>query len=54
MITKRLKKSGELLGIRVLDHIILGEGESYYSIQENGAYIGDLKSTTRKLNILVR
>lgn len=33
-ITKRLIKCGELLGINVLDHIIVGEGV-YYSFKEN-------------------
>jgi len=34
-ITERLVKAGELLGIPVLDHIIVGN-EGYYSYQENG------------------
>lgn len=33
-VTKRLKDSGSILGIEVLDHIIIGNG--YYSYQENG------------------
>lgn len=33
-ITKRIKEAGELLGIRVLDHIIIGE--SYISFAEQG------------------
>lgn len=33
-ITRRLKEAGELLGIRVLDHIIIGEG--YVSMTERG------------------
>jgi DNA repair protein RadC len=33
-ITKRLKESGELLGIRVLDHLIVGE-TGYYSFANN-------------------
>lgn len=33
-ITRRLKEAGELLGIKVLDHIILGE--TYYSFAERG------------------
>jgi DNA repair protein RadC len=33
-ITKRIKEAGELLGIRVLDHIIIGE--SYLSFAEQG------------------
>lgn len=34
-ITKRIKQSGELLGIEVLDHVIIGKG-TYYSFAENG------------------
>lgn len=34
-ITRRLKEGGELLGIRVLDHIIIGDG-SYLSFVEQG------------------
>lgn len=33
-ITKTLKESGELLGIPVLDHIIIGDGK-YFSFKEN-------------------
>lgn len=32
-ITKRLVKAGELLGIKVLDHVIIGNGE-YFSMKE--------------------
>lgn len=32
-LTKRLKKVGDLIGIEVLDHIIIGE-DSYYSFSE--------------------
>lgn len=35
-ITNRLKEAGELMGIRVMDHIIVGEG-SYHSFVEQGA-----------------
>ena len=34
-ITRRLQEAGELLGIRVLDHVIIGDG-SYYSFSEQG------------------
>lgn len=34
-ITRRLKEAGEILGVRVLDHIIIGDG-SYYSFVESG------------------
>lgn len=32
-ITKRLKEAGDIIGIKVLDHIIVGDG-SYYSMKE--------------------
>jgi DNA repair protein RadC len=34
-ITKRLKEAGEIMGIKVLDHIIVGDGE-YLSFVEHG------------------
>ena len=34
-ITDRLKNAGELLGIKVLDHIIIGYDGDYYSFKEN-------------------
>jgi DNA repair protein RadC len=34
-ITKRLRESGEILGIKVLDHIIIGDGE-FMSFVEKG------------------
>ena len=34
-ITRRLSEAGELMGIKVLDHIIVGEGE-YLSFVERG------------------
>ena len=33
--TKRLKEVGKLLGIELLDHVIIGDGD-YYSFKENG------------------
>jgi DNA repair protein RadC len=35
-VTRRLQRAGELLGIPVADHIVLGEGESYFSFRERG------------------
>jgi DNA repair protein RadC len=35
VLTKQLKNCGELLGIRVLDHIIVGNN-SYFSFLEKG------------------
>ena len=34
-VTKKLINAGDLLGIKVLDHIIIGNG-SYWSWRENG------------------
>jgi len=34
-LTRRLKESGELLGIRVLDHVVFGDG-SHVSLSERG------------------
>jgi DNA repair protein RadC len=37
-VTRRLQRAGELLGIPVADHIVLGEGESYFSFRERGLF----------------
>ena len=34
-ITRRVKEAGELIGIRLLDHIIIGDN-SYISLKERG------------------
>ena len=34
--TRRLARSGELLGIPLLDHVILGHGKDYFSFKESG------------------
>ncbi len=34
-LTRRLAQAGELLGIRVLDHVIIG-AKTYYSLADNG------------------
>lgn len=34
LITKRLKQAGDLMGISLMDHVILGE-KTYYSFHEN-------------------
>ena len=34
-VTRRLKEAGEIMGIKVLDHIIVGDGE-YLSFVERG------------------
>ena len=35
-LTRRLYESGEILGIKLLDHIILGNNNSYFSFKEEG------------------
>lgn len=35
-VTKRLIEVGELLGIPLLDHIIIGANNSYFSFRESG------------------
>jgi len=35
-ITKRLVEAGDLLGINVLDHLIIGSGSNFISLKENG------------------
>ena len=34
-VTKRVKDAGDLIGIRLLDHLIIG-GSNYYSLKEHG------------------
>lgn len=36
-ITRRLRQAGEILGIRVLDHVIIG-GESHFSFADAGQF----------------
>ena len=35
-ITRRLKETGEVLGIRVLDHVVLGDNERFFSFSDQG------------------
>ena len=39
-VTERIEQAGEILGIPLLDHIILGAGGSYYSMAEQGQIKG--------------
>lgn len=34
--TRRLQRAGELLGIPLADHVVIGEGESFFSFREGG------------------
>lgn len=36
-LTRRLSRAGEVLGIELLDHVVLGDGGAYVSIREMGA-----------------
>ena len=40
-ITGRIRSAGALLGIELVDHIILGEGDAYYSVRDHGWLCGD-------------
>lgn len=35
-ITKQIKDAGEIIGIRVIDHIIVTKYDNYYSMKEHG------------------
>lgn len=35
LVTNRLIRSGEILGIDVIDHIIIGDNNTYFSFKEN-------------------
>jgi DNA repair protein RadC len=37
-ITTRLRQAGELLGIRVLDHVVIGDEGRYVSMAETGGW----------------
>ena len=36
LLTKRLCQAGEILGINVLDHVIVGSEGTYFSFRDNG------------------
>lgn len=35
-VTRRLQRAGEILWIPVADHVVIGDGESYWSFREHG------------------
>ena len=35
-ITERLREAGKILGIALIDHIIVGSNDNYYSFKERG------------------
>lgn len=44
LVTGKIKEAGELLGIELIDHIIIGYGKEYISFKESGIYpFGDQK-----------
>lgn len=36
LITRRLREAGEIIGINLVDHIIIGDADSYYSFSDSG------------------
>ena len=38
LITKKISDAGNLIGIRLMDHIIFGSANDYYSLKENGRF----------------
>ena len=40
-LTRRLREVGDLVGIRVLDHIVLGDGSAYCSLADDGVLDGE-------------
>ncbi|WP_051355938.1 JAB domain-containing protein [Acetobacterium malicum] len=42
-ISKRIKEVGELVGIAMLDHVIIGSEDSFCSLKEKGEYSADLE-----------
>lgn len=36
-VTKRMVTAGEILGVRVIDHLVLGERHRWFSFKEDGA-----------------
>lgn len=41
-ITRRLKETGDMLGIRVLDHVVLGDAERFFSFSDKGPFVAGL------------
>lgn len=39
VFTSRLIKAGEILEIKVLDHIIITQADDYYSFSDSGALV---------------
>nr|WP_306453952.1 JAB domain-containing protein [Bacillus sp. FJAT-45350] len=48
-VTERIKDSGKLLGIELLDHVIVGDDGKYFSMKEKG-YIYQFSHLIRPLS----
>ena len=35
-VTRRLTEAGKLIGMEILDHVVVGDGDRYYSFREKG------------------
>jgi DNA repair protein RadC len=42
LLTRRLSQAGDVLGIKVLDHVIVGEAGAQFSFRDNGMIEGGL------------
>ena len=47
LMTERVRQSGELLGIHLLDHIILGDRGEFYSLREDGRCFGQQEDSIK-------
>ncbi len=47
-VTRRLGEAGELLGISVVDHVVLGDKGRWVSLRERGLYYADMTSFASK------
>lgn len=48
-VTRRLEQAGEILGVRVLDHIVLGDGNAYMSFADKNLLGVHQDEVTRRL-----
>ena len=47
LVTERVRKFGELLGIHLQDHIILGDHGAFCSLRADGRYFGQQDDSIR-------
>jgi len=38
LFTKKLNEAGQIMGVKVLDHIIIGDAGRYISLKERGLF----------------